>query len=182
MIHPKGAWRVEKRTNMADFVQSSETKRSVRKLTSQIADVTTLDSIVQSIISTNPFNCVEYMSAGETHSPVEKTKEAYTLRFVYQDTDAKSVGTGNHKFTTLPGYNAGAAALSAATAVSTAHGGTAVHDADNDSYSVTLKCHDPNGELYNLTLTRTQLTLSSYEDDAILDRVETWADSVPELI
>jgi hypothetical protein len=167
---------------MADFVQSSETKRSVRKLTSPIEDVTAFDTLVQTIISTNPFNCAEYMSAGETHPPVEKTKEAYTLRFVYQDTDAKPVGTGNHKFTSLPGYTAGIAALSGATAVSTAHGGTAVHDADEDSYSVTLKCHDPNGELYNLVLSRTQLNLTSYEDDAILARVEAWADSVPELV
>ena len=86
------------------------------------------------------------MTAGETHPAVEKTREAYTVRLLYQDADANTVSTGAHKFNTLPGYTSGSAALLSAVPVTTAHGGTAVHDVDNDSFSVTFKCHDPNGE------------------------------------
>ena len=57
---------------MADFVQSSETKNAVRNLAAPISDVTTFDGIVQSVITTNPFECVDYMTAGTNHPGVEK--------------------------------------------------------------------------------------------------------------
>jgi len=166
---------------MTDFVQSSETKRAVRKLTNPIADVTAFNTIIQSVITANPFGCVAYMTAGENHPAVEKTKEAYTAKIVYQDTDAKTVGTGTHKFDTLAGFSAGATALLGAATVTVAHGGTAAHDTDGDTYSATVKCHDPNGEIYSLVFSRDQISLSSYEDEAIRTKIETWADTVPEL-
>jgi hypothetical protein len=48
-------------------------------------------------------------------------------------------------------------------------------------FSTTLKCHDPNGELYTVNFARDQITITSYEDDAIRTRVEAWADTVPAL-
>ena len=166
---------------MTDFVQTSETKRSVRTLSNPIADVTTFNTIVQSVITANPFGCVAYMTAGENHPAVEKTKEAYTAKIVYQDDDANIVGTGTHRFNSLAGFSAGATALLGAAAVTSAHGGTAAHDTDGDTYSVSVKCHDPNGEIFGLVFSRDQVTLSSYEDEAIRTKVETWADTVPEL-
>ena len=44
-----------------------------------------------------------------------------------------------------------------------------------------LGCHAASGEIYTLALSRTRLTLSSYEDDAICTAVEDWADAVPAL-
>ncbi len=38
-----------------------------------------------------------------------------------------------------------------------------------------------NGEIFTLTLSRTRLMLSPYEDDAIRTTVEAWADAVPVL-
>ena len=166
---------------MTDFVQSSETKRAVRKLTNPIADVTAFNTIIQSVITANPFGCVAYMTAGENHPAVEKTKEAYTAKIVYQDSDAVTVGTGTHRFNNLAGFSAGATALLGASDITSAHGGTAAHDTDSDTYSVTFKCHDPNGEVYSLVLARDQVSLSSYESEDIRTKVETWADSVPEL-
>jgi len=166
---------------MSDFVQSSETKRAVRKLSNPFGDVAGFNAIVQSVITQNPFGCVEYMTAGENHPGVEKTKEAYTVRLLYQDEDANIVGTAAHKFNCLPGYSAGSAALLVAVPVTTAHGGTVVHDVDNDSFSVTFKCHDPNGEVFSLVFARDQILLSSYESEDIRTKVETWADTVPEL-
>jgi len=65
--------------------------------------------------------------------------------------------------------------------LATAHGGTANHDPDEDSYSATLRCHDANGELYYVNFSRDRISVTSYSADAILTKVETWADSVPAL-
>ena len=121
------------------------------------------------------------MTAGETHDPVEKTRENYTAKMVYEDVEAATVGIASHRFNTIAGYTAGVTALLAAADVTTAHAGTALHDAENDAFSATLRCHDANGELYNLNFSRTRVTLTSYADEAIRTAVETWADSVPAL-
>jgi hypothetical protein len=166
---------------MADFIQNSQTKTAVRELASPIADVTAFNTIVQSVITDNPFGCVAYMTAGENHTPVEKTREGYTARLVYEDAEANNIGSGSHRFNTLAGFNAGVPALLAAAAVTTAHGGSVIHDAENDSFTATLRCHDANGELYNVNFSRTRVTLTSYSDEAIRTTVETWADTVPAL-
>jgi hypothetical protein len=166
---------------MANFVQNSETKNAVRELTSPIPDVATFNTIVQSVITGNPFGCVSYMTAGVTHDPVEKIRENYTARIVYQDVDATTVGNDSSRFNTIAGFNAGAAALLASAALTAAHGGSAVRDTEAESFSATLRCHDPNGELYNLTFSRDRVTLQSYSDDAIRTKVETWADTVAAL-
>ena len=79
---------------MADFVQNTNVKSAVRKLANPIADITAFNTIVQSVITSNPFGCVSYMSSGANHPPVEKTRESYTAKFVYQDSDAKTIGRG----------------------------------------------------------------------------------------
>lgn len=56
---------------------------------------------------------------------------------------------------------------------------SAVHATDSDAFTATLRCHAPNSEVYTLGLSRTRVALLSYEDDAILAAVETWADTVP---
>jgi len=65
--------------------------------------------------------------------------------------------------------------------VTTAHTGTALHDAENDTFSATIRCHDANGELYMLNFSRDRVTLTSYSDEAIRTAVETWADTVAAL-
>jgi len=106
---------------MADFVQSANARSATRTLAEPIVDVATFNTIARSVITDNPFECVAYMTAGENHPPVEKTKEAYIAKLGYQDTDAKTVGMGSHKFDTLAEFNAGVTALLAAAAVSIAH-------------------------------------------------------------
>jgi hypothetical protein len=100
---------------------------------------------------------------------------------VYQDSEAKIVGTDSGRYNTLAGFNAGISATVAAAAITAAHTGTPVHDEEADTYSVTLKCHDPNGEIYMVTFSRGQVSLTSYSDDGIRTKVETWADTVPAL-
>ncbi len=166
---------------MGDFVQQTVTKTAVRELASPIADVASFDAIVQAVITDNPFGCVAYTEAGVAHDPVEKTKESYTARVVYQDALAKKIGTGAESYPTIAGFSAGITAVLANTANITAHGGSIVRDPANDTYSVNLNCRDPNGELYRVTIARNRLSLSSYSDDAIRTKVETWADTVAAL-
>ena len=166
---------------MADFTQNTNVKSAARKLAEPIADIDAFNAIIQSVILNNPFGCVSYMSSGASHPPVEKIKEAYTARIVYQDSDAKVVGRTAETYSTIAGFNTGIAAVIANTANTTAHGGTPAHNSDGDSYSATLKCHDPNGELFYVNFSRQQVTISSYEDDGIKNRIENWADSVPAL-
>ena len=166
---------------MADFVQNTNVKSAVRKLANPIANVTVFNNIVQSVIADNPFACVAYMTAGQNHLPVEKTRENYGARISYEDANAKNVGNESGKYTTINGFNDGIVVLLASADMNAAHGGSPVRDSEHETYSATLKCHDPNGELYFVNFSRDQITLNSYEDDAIRTKVETWADTVPAL-
>ncbi len=166
---------------MADFVEKTNVKTAVRELAEPIADVAAFDAIVQAVITDNPFGCVAWTEAGISHQPVEKGREYYVAKIVYQDLLAKTVGTGAEKFNTIAGFNAGAAAILADADLSAAHGGTPVRDTGSDAYSASLRCRDENGELYMVTLSRDRISLTSYSDDAIRTKVETWADSVPAL-
>ena len=132
---------------MADFAPKSAVKSSVRKLAAPFEDVDTLNAVVQSVILNNPFGCVSYMSSGANHPPVEKSRENYTARFIYQDNDAKIVGRTSESYNTVAGYKAGIAAVLANTANRTAHGGMPAHEIESDSFSVTLRCHAANGEI-----------------------------------
>jgi hypothetical protein len=171
----------KEKTNMADFVQKTNVKTAVRQLADPIADVAAFNTIVGAVITGNPFGCVAYVSAGVNHPPVEKTKESYVAKIVYQDALAKTVGTNSGKFNSVAGFNAGAAALLASAPLTAAYGGTPVRDPGTETFSATLRCRDPNGELYMVTFARDRVSLTSYSDDAIRTKVETWADTVAAL-
>jgi hypothetical protein len=166
---------------MADFVQKTIVKTAVRELATPITDVSAFNTIVESVITANPFGCVAYTDGGVAHQPVEKTKEAYGARVVYQDALAKTVGNDSCRFSSIAGFSAGAAALLADAALTAAHAGTPVRDLGAETYSATLRCRDPNGELYFVTFGRDSVSLTSYSDDAIRTKVETWADTVAAL-
>ena len=109
---------------MADFVQKTTVKTAVRMLANPIADVSAFNTIVESVITGNPFGCVAYTVSGVVHQPVEKSKENYVAKVVYQDSLAKSVGTNAGKYNSIAGFNAGAAALVASAPITAAYGGT----------------------------------------------------------
>jgi len=166
---------------MADFTTSTTTKSAIRNLTEPLADVTAFDNLVQGVIATNPFQCVTYNAKGVNHAPVERSREAYTARIVYQDTDANVIGTITIRAPTIAAFTAVANHILADAAVATAMGGTAARDSDTEKYSATLKCHDQNGEIYFVDFARDLVRLSSFSDDAIKSKVETWADTVAAL-
>jgi hypothetical protein len=112
--------------------------------------------IVQSVITDNPFACVSYMTAGETHDPVEKIRESYTAKMVYEDVDAKTVGTGSHKFNTIAGFNTGAAALLAHPLFPVIISWVLYHD-----YSIL--CTDPRSFCSRVSIGLRFYTLSSFD-------------------
>jgi hypothetical protein len=167
---------------MADFVQKANVKRSVRTLTTQIADVATLNTLVQGVIDTNAFSCVNHVVAGETHPGVSRGTQSFGVRVVYENpTTLKNMGTATAKASTVAGYTAASAALVGDTALATAIGGDPVQDTESEGYSISLNCHDANGEDYTVTFTRKTISISSYEDVAIVARVNTWANTKPAL-
>jgi hypothetical protein len=166
---------------MADFTTSNTTKSAVRKLATPLADVTAFDNIVQGVITNNSFLCVAYNAQGVNHPPVEKSKQGYTARVVYQDTEAKTVALITVRAPTIASFTSVANQIVADTAVATALGGSPVRDLDNEKYAATLRCHDANGEIYFVNFSRDQVTLTSFSDEAIRSRVETWADTVTAL-
>jgi hypothetical protein len=166
---------------MADFTPNTTTKSAIRNLAVQLADVTAFDNIVAGVIANNPFQCVSYNAAGVNHPPVERGRETYTARVIYQDTNAKTIGLITIQANTIAGYTAVANNIVANAGIATAMGGTPARDLENEKFVANLKCHDANGEIYYVDFSRNRVRLSSYTDDAIQSRVETWADTVPEL-
>jgi len=166
---------------MADFIQTSITKTAVRELAAPIASVAAFSTIVDGVITDNPWNCTAYTYGDIPQDPVAKSREAYTAYILFEDNEANSVGSMTARSQTVAGFNATITEILADAALATAMGGDAVRDSDSENYSCTLKCHDANGEVYYVTFARDQVRISSYSDDAIRTRVETWADTVPAL-
>jgi hypothetical protein len=148
----------------------------------QFPDIMAFDAVIQSLILKNPLGCTSYRSAKRHHPPVEKVREMYTAKFVYHDAKGKRVGSGSEVYNSVEGYQYGIAAVISNMANIASHGGKIKHLPDADLFAVTLKCHDPNDELYFLSFSRDRVTLSSYSDEGIRKRVEKWADGVPALV
>lgn len=60
-------------------------------------------------------------------------------------------------------------------------GGTPSHYHPKGTFSVTLKCYHESEENFSVTLNRDSVTDCSYETDAILTGLESWADTVATL-
>jgi hypothetical protein len=166
---------------MPDFKLKPGTKSAYRNLKNPIADITAFESIVRSLILNNPLGCTSYRTARKHYLPIQKVREMYTAKFVYLNAQGKRIGTGLDMYDSVDGYETGIAAVISNMANIASHRGKAKHVPGADHFSVLLKCHDPNGELYYLSIARNRLTVSSYSDDAIRKRVEQWADGVPAL-
>ncbi|WFN34952.1 hypothetical protein L1S32_02195 [Methanogenium sp. S4BF] len=166
---------------MADFIQTTNTRSAVRDLTIPIADITTFDALVQDIIDTNPFGCTAYVEQGVTMDPVIRSKETYDVKFVYENLEADTIGDVSVKVASVTAFGTAAAHVMADDDLAAAIGGTQSRDTAKDTFSCRLKCHDPSGETYFVTLSRTRVRISSYADDAIRATVEAWADGKPEL-
>jgi hypothetical protein len=150
-------------------------------LAAPIANITVFQTVIDDLIANNPLGCTAYVSGSTVHDAIERTRESYTARFVYENLEAETVGTASARAETVAGFNAAVMAILGYTDLATALGGTAIHALGDDSFSAAIRYHDPGGEVYQLAFSRTAITLSSYEDDAIRAKVEAWEDTVPAL-
>jgi len=171
----------ESGNTMPEFKPKPGTRSAYRRLKNPFANITAFDAFVQSLILNNPLGCSSYRSVRKNYPPVQKVRQMYTAKFVYLNPDKKQIGSGLDRYDSVEGYQNGIAAVISNMANIAAHQGKVRHIPDADLYSVLLKCHDPNGEIYFLSIARDRVTLSSYTDDAIRIRVEEWADGVPDL-
>lgn len=166
---------------MADFIEKASTKTAVRELAEPIEDLATFDAIVAQVIGENPFGCEDFEEGGVVVPGVIRAREQYTAKVIYQDADGKTAGTASARAPDVNGFNAAADELVGNAALAAALGGEAVRDASHDSYNCRLRCHDPSGEDYYVTFTRNAVRITSYQDDAVRETVESWADTVPAL-
>jgi hypothetical protein len=166
---------------MTQFRQKAGTTSAVHRLKKPVPDITAFDEIVRSLIQKNALGCISHWIALKHHPPIEIVREMYTAKFVYTDATGKRIGSGSEVYHSVEGYHTGIAAVISNMANLAAHGGKVRHIPDSDLFSITLKCQDPGGELYYLSIARNRVTISSYSDDAIRTRISQWNDSVPAL-
>lgn len=166
---------------MTHFRLRPGSKSATRQLKYPFPDIGAFSSVVRMLIIKNPLGCTSYYAVKRNFPPVMPVRERYTAKFVYHDEKGKQVGTSSEVYDSLEGYETGSASMITNMANIAAHRGKVTHLKEADLFSVTLKCHDPSGELYFVSLARDRITVSSYTDNAIRKRVEKWSDSVPEL-
>jgi hypothetical protein len=162
---------------MADFIPKSVVKSSTRKLTVPLESLTILNNLVTDIVTNNPWGCEPYVSGGSAYAGVIKGTERYNAKIVYENGQAKTVGQINVSAQSISAFNTDMSTIIGTAALGTAMGGTPSHDSSADTYSVVLKCNHTNSEKYNVTIRRDSITVSSYEADAIVTAIETWADA-----
>jgi hypothetical protein len=112
---------------------------------------------------------------------VAKSSEYYSGTIIYENNEGKQVGRISVRAPSSGAFDTTVSTLLAQAGLETAMGGTASHDSSEDGFSVTLKCHAANGELYNVAFKRDKVSISSFESDGIMTTIEAWADTVSEL-
>ncbi len=167
-----------------DFTPTAIVKSAKRTFTAPITSANAFDETIAALkAEDNPLGATAYQTAGETIDGVTTAAESYRATIEYLDTLGKTRGAITISAPTRDAYDTIIAELLAATAITTAYGADAVANRNTakDSWNVRLKIHDPTGENYFLNFTRKELRINSYEADAILTKVETWADGVAAL-
>jgi len=166
---------------MADFVPKSVVKSAEREFSSALGSKAALNTIIGDILADNPWGCTPYVSGGDNLPAVTKSSEYYSGTIVYENNDGKQIGRIAVRAPTGAGFDTTLSTVLADSALETAMGGTGSHDSSEDGFSVTLKCHAANSELYNVTFKRDKMSVTSYESDGVLATIETWADTIPAL-
>jgi hypothetical protein len=104
------------------------------------ADVAAFDAIIETVLTDNPFQCVDYEEAGVTLPDVARNRESYTVRVNYEDNDGRRVGTVTARAPTVSGFGTAAANILANSALAAALGGKAVRDSARETFSCQLRC------------------------------------------
>lgn len=166
---------------MRPFKPRPGTKSAVHILKKPFPDIAAFSAVVQSFILKNPLGCTPYRTVKKMHPPVTRVRERYTAKFVYLDAKGKQIGSTSEMYDSVEGYEFGIHAVLSHVANIAAHRGKAAHVPGADHFSVILKCHDQEGELFFVSIARDRITVASYTDDAIRRRVEAWTEGEPAL-
>lgn len=67
-------------------------KTAVRELAAPIDSMAAFTSIIDDILTNNPWGCTSYEQAGVTLPGVSKASESYTGRVIYENNEAKTSG------------------------------------------------------------------------------------------
>ena len=96
---------------MADFVQKTVNKTAVRDLAVPIADVTSFNNLIETVIDDNPFGCVGYTGSDSVPvAAVVRNREHYTAKVDFIDEETgKRVGTVSLQSPSIAAFNANAA-------------------------------------------------------------------------
>jgi hypothetical protein len=166
---------------MADFIPTTISKNAVRVLRTPLASLSAFTTIVNGVVSGNPWGCIPYTRAGMNMPPVEITRQVYSGKVIYQDVMGKTIGTITVSAPSQSGFTSAIADVVGNSTLEGLMGGIAVHDPIADNFSNTVRCCAADGDLFNVTFTRKQVRVASYNDDGVLATLETWADGVPAL-
>ena len=167
---------------MRQFKPKPGTRSATRILPTTFADITAFTRVVRGLVLTNPLGCTAYQGVKKYHPPLEIVREMYTAKFVYTNEKGKRIGTGQELYDSVDGYDLGIASMISNMANIAAHRGKVRHIQRADHFFTLLKCHDPKGGLFFVSVARDRITVASYNDDGIRKRVEAWAETVPELL
>ena len=163
---------------MGDFATKSVSKSSERVLANPIADITSFQSLVQGVLDSNPWGCTAYEEAGSKIQGVVRKGDTYTGKVVYQNDEARVIGAVTIKAPSVAGFGTAISTVLANADIRASIGGTPAHDSSEDTFSCSLRCHDPSGEIYSVTFKRDRVVVASYEAESIIHAVETWADGI----
>lgn len=166
---------------MPDFRRRPGTKSAHHRLKVPVPDIRVFDRIVTSLVNRNPLGCTPYFARLHHHPPIEKLREMYTARFEYRNERKKRIGSTIEVYDSVEGYETGIASVISNMANVASHRAKPRHLPQADLFSVMLGCQDRSGEYYFLNISRTRITLSSFQNAEIKKKVEAWTDSVPEL-
>ena len=166
---------------MADFLETAVTKSAVRTLRNRYPTSAGLKTLVDGVISGNPWGCIPYTKSGATYAAVNITKETYTGTVLYQDLQGKVIGKITVAAPTLAGFDSAISNIQSNATLETLMGGDAIYNNLTDRASIAVQGCWSDGDVFNVTFTRDVVRVSAYSNDTIVGALETWADGIPAL-
>ena len=169
---------------MADFIQTAVSKSATRELRYPHATYAGYETIVNNAVANAGVNwgCVPYTSPSQGPRPAaEITAQYYAGRVSYQNTMGRVIATITIRAPNKAAFDTARTEIYGNTAIETAIGGTAIYDQMTDTFSTTVRCNSASGDIFNVAFTRKSVRVTSYNDDAVLAALETWADGISAL-
>jgi len=163
-----------RRILVANFTQTQNVKSAERNNTAPIVDVTTFGTVLSDLVTSKP-----------GADSAEIATQSYTVKFRINDAELNKLGEVTVKVPATAAYTQAITEIVTngvldAVATACGAGSTIERDQSDDVFSARVKLTqtEENGdEIFYVTLSREKTRITSYEADAVLTAVETWADT-----